>query len=360
MFLKNIKRFSAVLLVSIIGFVCFSCSKQSNGQVKNEGGKYDRMYYMAAWQLSAEGSMEMMQAFNTAKSRISNIIEMANDESNHEWSYKTIGGKKVLFHNDLRAAIISDIDDTLVNGSNYSAKIIGASGDWNNAAFARFVMSDNCIALPGSVEFVNYCVDNGIDFYYLTNRYDQGYKIGQKDSASSYEQSIEKDGKGNYVRANGEEIGSSIYQVFGKSFYDISYESMQRLGFPVNDQMLLINDSKLNGSSKQKYRDTIVLGCTDYPNGVRENENALGLKSTFSCDKHDIIMLLGDQSTDFTDDLTANGIDAVKRAEKALEYSEKFGREWIILPNGIYGTSQDAANKYGYEKLFTYYSELNM
>ena len=158
-----------------------------------------------------------------------------------------------------RVAVFSDIDDTLVDGVHYTANVVGKNGDWNNAAFARFVMSEGCTALPGAVEFVKYCVDNGIEFFYVTNRYDQGYKVGQKDSKGGY------DGKDGYKKADGTVIGTSTYDVFGKTFYDISYDSMTKLGFPLNaDAHLITNDNKLNGSNKQPIRDAVANGAKAY------------------------------------------------------------------------------------------------
>ena len=51
-----------------------------------------------------------------------------------------------------RVAVVSDIDDTLVDGVHYTANILGRNGEWTNKSFADFVMSDGCTALPGAVE----------------------------------------------------------------------------------------------------------------------------------------------------------------------------------------------------------------
>ena len=47
-----------------------------------------------------------------------------------------------------RVAVVSDIDDTLVDGVHYTANILGRNGEWTNKSFADFVMSDGCTALP--------------------------------------------------------------------------------------------------------------------------------------------------------------------------------------------------------------------
>lgn len=315
-----------------------------------------------AWQLSAESQALMMQGFAIAENYVDEMVAMCEDPDNTEWTIESdADGSRRMFHNGVRVAIVSDVDDTLVDGANYTADIVGNDGDYNNAAFARFVMSDSCTALPGAVEFVKKCVDSGIDFYYVTNRYDQAYKKGQSDSVSSYEQSIAKDGKGLYCKADGTEIGSSLYQACGKTIYDISYESMEKLGFPVDDQHLIVNDNKLNGSSKEPARTAIREGSESYPNGQRMDGSALDCATATKLDPHEIVMLLGDNIGDFTDAFTDGELDAVSRSALASsgDYAGEWGTKWIVMPNAMYGNSINYATGYGMNKLFKYYSYTN-
>ncbi|GJQ21580.1 MAG: 5'-nucleotidase [Bacteroidia bacterium] len=66
-------------------------------------------------------------------------------------------------------AVVVDVDETVLNNSPHSAKMIleektfpYAWTDWVNRAEAE--------ALPGSVEFLNYAVSKGYDVFYVTNR----------------------------------------------------------------------------------------------------------------------------------------------------------------------------------------------
>ena len=343
-------------------------SSGSDGQASKDSAEdvgispnpaYDFLGSGLAWQLSAESQGLMMQGYAIAEKYVDEMVSMCEDADNTEWTMETdADGSKRMLHNGVRVAIVSDVDDTLVDGANYTADVVGNDGDYNNAAFARFVMSDSCTALPGAVEFVKKCVDSGIDFYYVTNRYDQAYKPGQSDSVSSYEQSIAKDGKGLYCQADGTEIGSSLYQACGKTIYDISYESMERLGFPVDDQHLIVNDNKLNGSSKEPVRTAIREGNEAYPNGQRTDGSAIDCAVTTKLEPHDIVMLLGDNIGDFTDDFTADGLDAVSRSALAStdDYAEEWGTRWIVMPNAMYGNSINYANSYGMNKLFKHYA----
>jgi predicted secreted acid phosphatase len=314
------------------------------------------------WQLSAECQGLILQSFSTAEKNLDEMIDKCNDPDNTEWTMETdADGNTRMMHNGIRVAIVSDIDDTLVNGAGYSADVIANDGDYNNAALARFFMSDSCTALPGAVEFVKKCIENGVDFYYITNRYDQAYKIGQSDSQGSYEESIKNEGKGLYCSADGTEIGSSLYQTYGKTAYDITFESMESLGFPVDDQHLIVNDLKIKGSSKEPARSAIKNGNDAYPNGQRTDGSSLDCATTAQIEAHDIVMLLGDNIGDFTDDFSQEGIDAVSRSNLASDsaYADKWGSEWILMPNAMYGASLEYAADYDYSKLFKYYSYTN-
>lgn len=308
---------------------------------------YENMVGAAAWQMSAECHALMMQAYNIAKE---NVDEMVAAAKAGEDGFSMQDGK--LFKDGKRVAVFSDVDDTLVDGVHYTANVVGSNGDWNNAAFARFVMSDGCTALPGSVEFVNYCVDNGIEFFYVTNRYDQGYKVGQSDSKGGY------NGESGYVKADGTVIGSSVYEVVGKTFYDISAESLTKLGFPINeDAHLITNDNKLNGSNKQPMRDIVASGGT-WATGERTNEST-AYPASMEIDEHFIAMFVGDDLNDIDLCFSASGVDAVSRVQTAIDNMDKWGNEWIVLPNAVYGSSINYASAYGYSNLFHYFDYTN-
>ncbi len=315
-----------------------------------------------AWQLSAESQALIIQGFAIAEKYVDEMVAMCEDTDNTEWVMEIdADGNKRMLHNGVRLAIVSDVDDTLVDGAHYTADIVGNDGDYNNAAFARFVMSESCTALPGAVEFVKKCVESGIDFYYVTNRYDQAYKPGQSDSVCSYEESIAEEGRGLYCKADGTEIGSSLYQTYGRTIYDISYESMERLGFPVDDQHLIVNDTKLNGSSKESARRAIREGNAAYPNGQRTDGCQMDCATTINLEPHEIVMLLGDNIGDFTDAFTSDGLDAVSRSDLASseDYVCQWGTKWIVMPNAMYGNSINYATSYGMNELFKHYSYIN-
>ena len=311
----------------------------------------------AAWQMSAEAHALMMQAFNLATRNVDDMVaaaDAATDESGYYWA--TENGARRLMYSGKRVAVVSDIDDTLVDGVHYNANILGLNGEWTNKSFADFVMSDGCTALPGAVDFINHCVENGIEVYYVTNRYDQGYKTSQEQYG----------GETGYRDAEGNVIGSSVYEEVGKTFYDISMESMEKLGFPTDDRSsphysdsahLIVNDNKINGSSKEGIRQIITTGGT-WKTGERRAEST-AYPETLDLDAHHIAMVVGDDLNDISQIFSDADVDAVSRVELAMENMEKWGTEWIVLPNAVYGSSINYATSYGIPELFRYYDYTN-
>jgi len=102
------------------------------------------------WLMSSENRANSYQAFNLARM----MFDKAMDENK---------SKKNL-------AVIVDIDDTLINSTSYTCQLIGGR-EWTTQAWEEWIASDAPEAIPGSVEFLNYVVDNGGEVFYITNRW---------------------------------------------------------------------------------------------------------------------------------------------------------------------------------------------
>lgn len=318
------------------------------GYVSNPA--YEYMVGAAAWQMSAEAHALMMQGFHLAQTNIDQMTALA-DSNQQGYHWVEENGQRKLFLEEKQVAVVCDIDDTLVDGVHYTANVIGKNGEWNNKAFTDFVQSEGCTALPGAVEFANHCVENGIALFYVTNRYDQGYKVSEAGYA----------GQEGYTKADGTVIGSSTFDVFGKTMYDLTMESMARLGFPVNDPnaanysesaILIVNDTKLNGSSKEWVRQGITDGGV-IRTGERTQESK-AYPETVDLSAHHIALLLGDDLNDISQ-IFSDSANAVDRVTLTMENMDKWGAQWILFPNAVYGSSANFAAQYGFVELFDYF-----
>ena len=315
---------------------------------------YEYMVGSAGWQMSAEAHALMIQSFHIAEENVSALIHLADNELNgYRWVEEN--GQKKLYLDDKRVCVVCDIDDTLVDGVHYTANILGKNGEWTNKAFTDFVQSEGCTALPGAVAFANHCVNNGIALFYVTNRYDQGYKISEQGYA----------GQEGYKKADGTVIGSSTYDIFGKTTYDITMASMAKLGFPVNDPnaanycadaMLIVNVTKLNGSSKAWIRDMIANGGV-LMTGERTHESN-AYPGTIDIAAHHIAMLLGDDLNDISQTFS-DSANAIDRVALTIDHIENWGSKWIVFPNAVYGSAANFAAQYGYSELFESFDYTN-
>jgi predicted secreted acid phosphatase len=325
---------------------------ESSGYAANPA--YEYMVAAAAWQMSAEAHALMMQGFYIAEKNIDEMVSFADNELNgYRWVEEN--GEKKLYLNDKRVCVVCDIDDTLVDGVHYTANILGKDGEWTNKAFTDFVQSNGCTALPGAVNFANHCKENGVAIFYVTNRYDQGYK----NTESGYA------GQEGYKKADGTVIGSSTFDIFGKTMYDITMESMALLGFPTNDPeasnywedaILIVNDTKLNGSSKEGIRDKIADGGI-LQTGERTHESK-DYPETVDISSHHVALLLGDDLNDISQ-IFSDCENAIDRVELAIENIENWGSRWIVFPNAVYGSSANYAAQYGYKSLFETFDYTN-
>jgi predicted secreted acid phosphatase len=308
---------------------------------------YEYMVASAAWQMSAEAHALMMQGFYLAQKNVDDMASLADlEQDGYRWV--EIDGEKKLYRNDKRVCVVCDIDDTLVDGVHYTANILGKDGEWTNKAFTDFVQSAGCTALPGAVAFANHCKQNGVAVFYVTNRYDQGYKLSESGYA----------GQQGYQKADGTVIGSSTFDIFGKTMYDITMESMAQLGFPTNDPkasnywadaILIVNDTKLNGSSKEGIRDAIAAGGA-LKTGERTQESD-AYPATVDISSHHIAMLLGDDLNDISQ-IFSDCENAVDRVTLTIDNMENWGSKWIVFPNAVYGSAANYAAQYGYSDLF--------
>ena len=318
---------------------------ESTGYAANPA--YEYMVGSTAWQMSAEAHALMMQGFHLAEKNIDEMVAFADNELNgYRWVEHN--GEKKLYLNEKRVCVVCDIDDTLVDGVHYTANILGKNGEWTNKAFTDFVQSEGCTALPGAVAFANHCKQNGVAVFYITNRYDQGYKLTE----DGYE------GQEGYKKADGTVIGSSTFDIFGKTMYDITMESMALLGFPTNDSnapnywedaILFVNDTKLNGSSKEGLRNAIAAGGA-LKTGERTHESN-AYPGTVDISSHHIAMLLGDDLNDISQ-IFSDCKNAVDRVALTIDNIENWGSKWIVFPNSVYGSAANYAAQYGYSNLF--------
>lgn len=237
--------------IAVVGlFLLSACANQRESNLLNVTPSQPevRAYSVQSvmWQQNAaEYRALCYQAFNVARFRLDQLLEKEQLE-----------GKKL--------AIVTDIDETILDNSPYNAQLIQDNIDYTPDTWKDWTDKASAKAIPGAVEFLNYVKSRGVEVFYVSNR-------------------------------NENEVESSI-------------ENMKIVGFPFADREHLL--------FRQKEGSKIA----------RFNEIEL---------THTILFYMGDNLSDFSSAFEVPS--TAKRNESADEFSNRFGVDFIVLPNPMYG-----------------------
>jgi 5'-nucleotidase (lipoprotein e(P4) family) len=122
----------------------------------NDLGIENNLMMAMAWkQTAAEFRALYHQGFNIARMRVEIALAQKQDDS-------------------APLAIISDVDETLLLANDYWGYLINQGQDFfDDASWDRWIEENRAVASPGALEFLNFCVSNSVEIFYVTNR-DQG------------------------------------------------------------------------------------------------------------------------------------------------------------------------------------------
>ncbi len=70
----------------------------------------------------------------------------------------------------LPMAVIVDIDETVLDNSNYQARLIRDNTSFNDATWVDWVKEEKATAIPGALEFVRAATARGVTVFYVSNR----------------------------------------------------------------------------------------------------------------------------------------------------------------------------------------------
>ncbi|HXR85131.1 MAG TPA: 5'-nucleotidase, lipoprotein e(P4) family [Hanamia sp.] len=108
-----------------------------------------KTFATAYQQRSAEYKALCYQAFNIAHDRIT--------QYSHESSPKP-------------KAIMTDIDETILNNSSYQAHQLLEGKDYDPASWVEWTSKGEADTIPGALRFLKYAASTGIEIFYVTNR----------------------------------------------------------------------------------------------------------------------------------------------------------------------------------------------
>jgi 5'-nucleotidase (lipoprotein e(P4) family) len=133
------------LLLILISCNCFFAFSQSNLSIANGGKTWASIYQQRA----AEYKALCFQAYNIAKMRLD------------------IALKK---HHSKPYAIVTDIDETLLDNSPYDAQRALNNLNYDTTTWKQWTARAICDTVPGAASFFKYAASKKVKIYYITNR----------------------------------------------------------------------------------------------------------------------------------------------------------------------------------------------
>ncbi len=151
------RRFVAFMLASGAIVPVAACSPMSSDSAAAVGGDLGNpLTWAVAWkETAAEFGALCHQAYNLARLR----VEMALRDRRAD---------------DRPIAVIADLDDTVFHASSYWGHLINEGLDFfDDAVWDEWLPNTLVTAVPGSIEFFEFCRRNDVEVFYVTSR-DQG------------------------------------------------------------------------------------------------------------------------------------------------------------------------------------------
>lgn len=228
-------------------------------------------------QTAAEYEANAIQAYNSAES---NIDVALRDKS---W---TAALEQVSNYSLKPPAIILDIDETVLDNSQYQAQLVFNDEQFSIQTWDGWIEMESAPAVPGAVDFINSMERLQVDVIYITNREcivrtDGGPECPQKQDTID-------------------------------NLLNVGIEN-------VDPDHLFLKGEQPGWTSEKESRRKVVAS------------------------NHRIIMLFGDNFGDFLPNVSGN-ITPEERAELVEKYSEHWGRKWFILSNPTYGSWDSILN----------------
>ncbi len=180
----------------------------------------------------------------------------------------------------LPPAVVMDIDETVLDNSQYQAKLVIDRTEWNSGSWDKWVALKSASAVPGAADFIKAMKEKNIEVIYITNR------ECRPRQTSNCQCPQEQD----------------------------TVDNLARVGIKgVKPEHILMQNEQPDWSSDKKTRREAI------------------------AEKYRILMIVGDDLGDFLPDVKKN-ITPRQREELLFQYGDDWGMKWYALPNPTYGS----------------------
>ncbi|MCG2461489.1 5'-nucleotidase, lipoprotein e(P4) family [Flavobacteriaceae bacterium F89] len=145
---KSIYHFSFVILFGLV-VACKTQQKSVNAQ-QNAPIVLQGPAWAAAWQQKAgEYRALCFQAYSLAKTRLDILLQQEHVKP---------------------PAIVTDIDETILDNSPYQIHQALQNEEYSDASWMEWTAKIDCDTVPGALSFLRYAKSKGVAIFYITNR----------------------------------------------------------------------------------------------------------------------------------------------------------------------------------------------
>jgi len=137
----------------LIGGLTLPSISQSHEDPSSDQVTNNSLLWAVAWQeTAAEFGALCHQAYNLARFKVQQAIDAKQSKS------------KPL-------AVIADMDNTIIAATSYWGYLINNEMDFfDDAIWDEWLPKNEITAVPGAKEFLDYCHENNVEIFYVTNR----------------------------------------------------------------------------------------------------------------------------------------------------------------------------------------------
>lgn len=170
---------AAAALAIVFGGCLWAAAARAEGPAANDGT--NATYWM-------QNSVEYKA--NTAALYALAMLRLDQALAEPGWSAAKEQGRN---YRNKPPAVILDVDETVLDNSEYQAWIVENNQHYGSKSWAAFVGTETSRAIPGSLEFIRYATSKGVAVFYVSNRKAAeeaatrnnlkklGYPIGEKE-----------------------------------------------------------------------------------------------------------------------------------------------------------------------------------
>lgn len=159
----NLRPLTAALLCLALGGCAVAPSRTPSAATPADAGADANLNAVAWTQTAAEHDMIYIQTWRAAQDQLLAALR------NPTWD-ALAAGDRVAALGHLPAAVIVDVDETVLDNSPYQARLLRDGKAYASASWAAWCREQRARATPGAVAFAQFAQRHGVTMIYLSNR----------------------------------------------------------------------------------------------------------------------------------------------------------------------------------------------